>query len=67
MNATEDKPKAVRRHTHVAKVTVEVEGKRYRFSLTRKGLMVRQWHSRKTTMLTFAELLKATAPQRQLL
>jgi len=67
MITTDDKPKAVRRHVNVSKVVVEVDGKRYRFSLTRKGLVVRRWHSQKTTTLTFDELLRATAVQRQLL
>lgn len=59
--------KAVRPHVHISKVVVEVDDKRYRFSLTRKGLVVRRWHSREITTLTFPELLKATSTQRQLL
>lgn len=56
-----------KRHTNIAIVQAVIDEKRYRFSMTRSGVVVRQWHSRKTTTLTFAELIRATATQRQLL
>ena len=67
MTATDDNPKAVRRHVNVSKVVVEVDGKRYRFSLTRKGLVVRRWHSHKTKLLSFSQLFDLSIEQRQLL
>lgn len=67
MNVPDENPKIVRRHTHVSKVIVEVDGKLYRFNLTRKGLLVRRWHSRKTKLLSFSQLLDLSIDQRQLL
>ena len=59
--------KAKRNHVNFSKVTVEVEGKRYRFSLTRNGLVVRRWHSQKTKLLTFTQLMDMSIDQRPLL
>ena len=67
MTATDDKPKSVRRHVNVSKVVVELDGKRYRFNLTRKGLVVRRWHCHKTKLLSFSQLLDLSIEQRQLL
>lgn len=59
--------KTVRRRVNFSKVRSEVSGRQYTFTLTKKGLVVRLFHSPKTTTLTFEELIKATATQRQLL
>jgi hypothetical protein len=67
MTSTDDKPKAVRHRVNVSKVVVEVDGWRYRFSLTRKGLVVRRWHSPKTKTLSFSQLIDLSIDQRQLL
>lgn len=67
MITTVEKTKAVRRHTNISKVAVELDGKRYKFSLTRKGLVVRQWHARKTKLLAFSQLLDLSIEQRQLI
>jgi hypothetical protein len=64
MNATAPKP--VRRHVNVSKVVVELDGKRYRFNLTRGGVVVRQWHSHKTKVLSFSALLDLSIEQKQL-
>lgn len=57
----------VRRHVNVSKVMVELDGKRYRFSLTRRGLVVRRWRSRKPKTLSFSQLLDLSIEQRPLL
>lgn len=67
VNATDEKPKAVRRHINVSKVKTEIDGKDYTFRLTRKGLVIRRWHSRKTKVLSFSQLLDLSIEQRQLL
>lgn len=67
MSAIVEKPKVTRRHVNFSKVTIELEGKRYRFNLTRKGLVVRQWHGRKTKLLSFSQLLDLSIEQKQLL
>jgi hypothetical protein len=67
MSETTDTPKAVRRHINLSKVWCVVNDVRFSFTLTRKGLVVRKWHSYKTTTLTFDELVRASAIQRQLL
>jgi len=67
VTAIEATPKSIRRHVNISKVVVEVDGKRYRFSLTRKGLVVRRWHSQKTKLLSFSQLLDLSIEQRQLL
>ena len=64
MNAPAAKP--VRRHLNVSKVVVELDGKRYRFTLTRAGLIVRQWHSQKSKVLSFSALLDLSIEQKQL-
>lgn len=60
-------PKRARRHNSVSKVLVDLEGKRYRFILTRQGLVVRRWHCRKTKLLSFSTLLDICIDQRTLL
>lgn len=67
MTATDEKPRAIRRHVNISKIVIEMEGVRYRFNLTRKGLIVRRWHSQKTKLLSFSQLLDLSIDQRQLL
>lgn len=59
--------KATRTHVNLSKVKANVDETDFSFSLTREGLVVRKRYSPKTTTLTFPELVKATAIQRQLL
>jgi hypothetical protein len=61
-----EKSKPVRRHLNVSKVVVELDGKRYRFTLTRGGLIVRKWHSHKTKVLHFSTLLDLSIEQKLL-
>jgi len=65
VTAISDKP--VRRHVNISKVQTEIDGKDYTFRLTRKGLVVRRWHSRHTKLLSFSQLLDLSIDQRQLL
>lgn len=62
-----DIKKPVKLHTNISKVKVELDGNRYKFSLTRRGLVVRRWHSRKAKTLSFSQLLDLSLEQRQLL
>lgn len=65
-NDTEIK-KPVIRHTNISKVVVELDGKRYRFNLTRRGVVVRRFRARKTKTLCFSQLLDLSLDQRNLL
>lgn len=67
MSTTVEKPKATRTHVNFSKVNVEVEGKRFTLSLTKKGLVVRRWHSRNPKVLSFSALVDMTIDQGQLL
>lgn len=67
MNAIVEKPKLVRPHTNISKVVVELDGQRYRFNLTRGGLVVRRFHARKTKVLAFSQLLDLSIEQFKLL
>lgn len=67
MNTITEQPKAKRRHVNLSKVVVELDGQRYRFSLTRDGLVVRRWHARKSKTLSFSDLLDLSIEQFKLL
>jgi hypothetical protein len=67
MSDTAEKPKVKRQHVGLSKVWCCVDETDFSFRLTREGLVVRKWHSPKTTTLTFDELVRASAIQRQLL
>jgi hypothetical protein len=64
---TVEKTKAKRTHVNFSKVTVEVEGRPFSFSLTKKGLVVRRWHSPRPKVISFSALVDLTIDQRQLL
>lgn len=64
---TTEAPKAVRRHVNISKVALELDGKKYQFKLTRGGLVVRRWHSRRSKLLSFSALLDLSIEQKQLL
>lgn len=65
-NDTEIK-KPVIRHTNISKVLVDLDGTRYKFNLTRRGVVIRRWHSSKTKTLSFSQLIDLSLDQRQLL
>ena len=65
MSTTTDKPK--RRKLHVSRVVKDLDGQRYRFSMTPGGLLVRRWRSRKTKLLSFSQLLDLSNDQFPLL
>jgi len=67
MTTPTEPTKAKRNHVNFSKVNVEVEGKRFTLSLTKKGLVVRRWHSRNPKVLSFSALVDMTIDQRQLL
>ena len=60
-------PKTTRTHRNVSRVVVELDGFRYRFNLTRGGLVIRRWHSHKTKLLSFSAMLDLSRDQRLLL
>ena len=65
MSTTTDKPK--RRKLHVSRVVKDLDGQRYRFSMTPVGLLVRRWRSRKTKLLSCSQLLDLSNDQFPLL
>ncbi len=67
MSDAVEKAKAKRKHVNFSQVTAELEGKAFRFSLTKTGLLVRRRHSRRTKLLSFSALMDLSIDQRSLL
>ena len=63
---TDTPAKATRKHVNVSRVVMELDGQRYRFNLTRGGLVIRRWRSRRPKTISFSALLDLSIEQKQL-